>query len=205
MSGCAISGPPAPPPAKEDVAEVTQAFAFTPDCMQCAAGAVAGVCGQAAEQCLNDPACADVSGCVAACPPGDPMCMATCYQQASAVLDVLAECVVCQECPVECAGAWPCGGGGGAGGAAGGAGGAGGAAGGAGGAPGGGACDNQGMCEACVACAIQNPPCDAVVDACLTDPTCLLDPTPAFECVVCQECANDCAGAAASFPGLTCP
>ena len=115
MVAAACSSEPDPeepaPVAQEETAEVTQAFAFTPACAQCSAGAVAGVCGQAAQQCLQDPNCANVAGCVQACPPNDPMCLAQCYSQASQVLDDLADCVVCQECPAECAGAWQCGGG----------------------------------------------------------------------------------------------
>jgi hypothetical protein len=205
-AGCSIDAEPAAPPPEEEIVHVADAFAFTPDCAACSATALQGVCGAEAQACLADPACANVPDCIAACPPGDPMCIATCYQNASQILDIVAECVVCDECPVECAGAWSCSGGAGGGGAGGmgGAGGAGGASGGAGGASSG-TCDNQGDCNACVACAIAAPPCDAIVQACLTDPTCLLDPTPAFECVVCQECANDCAGTAPPFPGLSCP
>lgn len=205
LAAACSSGSPAPAPeaeAPEETAKVTQAFALTPECAQCSADATAGVCGQAAEQCLQDPNCANVAACVQACPPNDPMCLATCYSQASQVLDVLAECVVCQECPVECAGAWQCGGGGGAGGTAGAGG-----MGGAGGNSSAGVCDNQGVCQACLACAVQGP-CQAIIDACLQDPLCVTNPQQlgaAFECAACTECANDCANQAPPIPGLSCP
>jgi hypothetical protein len=213
VAAACSSSDPGPEPTnetgfEEGTAEVTQAFALTPQCAQCSATAVAGPCGQAAQQCLQDPNCADVSGCVQACPPNDPICLANCYNQASQALDVLAECVVCQECPVECAGAWQCGGGGGGnGGTGGGSGGSGGMSQGGGGGGPSGVCDNQGQCQACVACAVQGP-CQAVIDACLQDPQCLSDPQQlgaAFECAACTECANDCANQTPPIPGLSCP
>jgi hypothetical protein len=185
----------------------TASFALTAQCGQCAADAVQNVCGAQAQACLQDPNCANASACVQNCAPGDALCIAACYQQASQVLDDLANCVVCQECPAECSGLWQCGGGGG--GNVGGSGQGGNAQGGAAPAPGG-QCDNTGVCEACLACAVQGP-CSAQIQQCLQDPMCLMDPNQAklaFECAVCTECKNDCAGVVPPLPpglGLSCP
>ena len=212
VGACAVEPEPEPQPIPEDDAvAATASFALTAQCGQCAAQAVQNVCGAQAQACLNDPNCGNVGACVQACAPNDPMCIANCYQQASAALDALADCVVCQECPVACDGAWTCNGGQGGGMNAGGGNAGGGMNAGGGNAGGGmpgpsGQCDNTGFCQACVACAAQGP-CSAQVQACLTDPNCMLDPNlakAAFKCTVCQECANDCAGMIPPIPNLQC-
>jgi hypothetical protein len=185
-----------------------------PACAQCAVDAAVNVCGPQAAACLQTQTCTNAGSCLQSCAPNDPMCIAQCVQAAAQPLVDLAECVVCQECPAECAGAWSCGGsgGGGAGGmmaTGGNAPSAGGnaASGGAGGssAPAG-TCDNSGNCQSCVMCASQGP-CAAKVQACLNDPACIGDPTQAkdaFTCAVCDECKNDCGGANSQFNGLVC-
>jgi hypothetical protein len=204
------------PPSEDEATAVTASFALTAQCGQCASQAVQNVCAQQAQSCINDPNCANVGACVQNCAPNDILCVANCYQQASQLLDILAECVVCQECPVDCDGLWTCpgNGSGGAGGAGGGTNAGGMNAGGmnAGGMNAGGGgpigvCDNTGFCQACLSCAAQGP-CSSEVQACLTDPNCAMDPTlsqAALDCVVCQECANDCAGVNPPIPGgLSC-
>jgi len=210
LAGC-NTGPgdePAPTPLAEDTA--TASFALTAQCAGCAAQATQAVCGPQALACLQDPNCANAAACVQNCAPTDAMCIAACYQQGAQVLADLADCVVCQECPTECAGAWPCGGGGGGGGAggAGGAGGSGGATGGGGVGGGGpsGVCDNKGMCQACVACATVGP-CMAQIQACAMNPQCLMNGQlmeEIYDCTVCSECANDCAGVTPPLPNLQC-
>lgn len=209
LGACAADPEPEHEPIpQDDAVAATASFALTAQCGQCAAQAVQNVCGAQAQACLNDPNCGNASACVQACAPNDPLCIANCYQQASAALDALADCVVCQQCPVECAGAWTCSNGQGGGMNAGGgnAGGnmnAGGSMNAGGGMPGpSGQCDNTGVCQACLSCAAQGP-CAAQVQACLNDPSCMLDPQAALDCTICQECANDC-GAIAP-PGLCGP
>ena len=196
FAACVTDEPPVEQPPPEVSAETaTAAFALTQQCAQCAATATQNVCGPAAQACLQDPNCANVSGCVQACPQNDPMCIAACFQAASQVMNDLADCVVCQECPVECAGLWQCSMAPGGNGGTGGTGGAAGGAGGSGGASPGGQCDNMGDCQACVFCSIQGP----------CQPQQLQDPTAVFTCAVCDECPNDCANAP-QLPGApTCP
>jgi hypothetical protein len=180
--GCSGSGElPAPEPVNEEETAVA-AFALTPQCGQCAKDAVKNVCLPQAQACLQDPNCLGVGKCVKQCGKGDPLCLAQCVQSASKKLDSLADCVVCQECPVECAGAWQCGGGGGAGGGGGGNGAGGGGNGTGGGAPQG--CDNSGDCKACLMCAVQGPCLQQIKNGQKID---------AVKCALCDECKNDCA------------
>ncbi len=208
FAACSADTGQEPAPSPEEPT-ATAAFALTAQCGVCAGQAVANVCGPQALACAQDPNCNNAGACVQACAPGDALCLAGCLQSATALLDELAECVVCNECPVECAGAWQCSSGG-----SGGAGGSGGSSdsGGSGGAaepppPPAGSCDNSGNCQACVACAAQGP-CSAQTQACLADPSCMLGGKLAedvYKCTVCSECANDCQGVSLPQASLSCP
>jgi hypothetical protein len=191
---CGVAGSGDEAPTSEAEIAGTAAFALTAACGACAQVAVQGACKQQAEACFNDPTCTAAASCVQACAPGDAVCIKAC-QQGSPALGALADCVVCNECPNECGGFWPCGGGGGGGG---------------GGQPPAPSCDGLGDCKACVACAATGS-CATDVQACLNDPACLQDPTKAkgaFECTVCKECKTSCTDVASKLskiPGAQCP
>lgn len=93
----------------EEVEETfTSELPLSPACGDCAQEALAGVCSDVLQECVNTPDCMDVSSCLDACSPDDVQCFAGCAA-ASAKFAELVDCVLCNECGQECSNDWSCG------------------------------------------------------------------------------------------------
>jgi len=70
-------------------------------CVQCASQSA---CAAEADKCMQTPDCAQIAECVASCGAQD--CIDKCvlsFPNGSPELDALAQCAVCDQCPVDCA------------------------------------------------------------------------------------------------------
>jgi hypothetical protein len=192
------------PAAGEQADNKARAFALTDQCGDCAEDAIDGACEALDDVCDDNDDCEDLVDCLLDCAIGDVACLDACKAASPggvADFEALADCVVCNSCPVECAGVVDCqggvggaGGGGGAGGAggggvggAGGGGVGGGGVGGAGGGPGL-SCDNTGDCEICGLCAA-GAACKDLVLSCVAGDDQACDDIE--DCIE-DECPNDC-------------
>ena len=205
VAACVTSGDESPAGGDESGNAKARAFALTDECGDCAEDAIDGVCEALDDVCDDNDECEDLVDCLLDCAVGDVACLDVCKLDSPggvADFEALADCVVCNSCPLECAGVVDCQGGvgGAGGGGVGGAGGAGGAggggvggAGGAGVGGGGGAapglsCDDTGDCDLCGLCAAAGA-CETVVLNCVAGDEQACDDVE--DCVE-NECPNDC-------------
>lgn len=73
-------------------------------CDDCVACAAAGPCTAQVGACLADPACLEVEDCLGCCDPSDAACVQDCLSMSGGqVFADALECVVCNECPDDCA------------------------------------------------------------------------------------------------------
>jgi hypothetical protein len=75
-------------------------------CAECSRNS--GACAPLWSNCSNNLDCVDYNNCVAGCADGDTLCLTDCdsfYPAGSEVFGIYADCVVCQDCYVDCEGA----------------------------------------------------------------------------------------------------